>query len=58
MLVALNAGEKPETVSLNLKGVVPGDAVLKDPWTDEALPLSQGRLSLTLPALEGRVLIG
>lgn len=58
VLVALNAGEKPETVSLNLKGVVPGDAVLKDPWTDEALPLSQGRLSLTLPALEGRVLIG
>lgn len=57
VLVALNAGEKPESMALDLKGLLSGAVVFKDAWTDESLALTQGRLNLTVPPLEGRVLI-
>ena len=58
IVIALNAGDKPESLTLNLKNIVPGEGLLKDAWEDEQLPVSQGRLTLTVPPFTGRVLIG
>ncbi len=57
VLVALHAGDKPESLSLNLKDVLPEEAILKDAWGEETVTLSQGRLNLTLMPLSGRVFL-
>lgn len=57
VVVALNAGTTPVEVTLRMENLVPADAVFSEAWTEAALPVNGGALTLSIPPLEGRVLI-
>ena len=57
VLIALNAGITPVEVALRMESLAPPDAVFTEAWTEAALPVNGGVLTLSVPALEGRVLI-
>lgn len=58
LVVVLNAGDKPESLSLPIKDFLPEEAVLKDAWGDETFMITLGRLNVTVAPLSGRVLLG
>ncbi len=55
IVVAFNVGNRPAKVDINLHDVTAEDAVLTDLWSDEAHTLVDGKVTLTLAPLEGRV---
>jgi len=57
VVVAFNVDEAPVELALRLENLAPPDAVFTEVWTEEQLPLTGGTLTLSIPPLEGRVLI-
>ena len=57
VVVAFNAGESPVEVTLRMENLVPPDAIFTEAWTENSLPVNGGLLTLSVPPLEGRVLI-
>jgi len=54
-VVVLNAGHKSESVTMNLKGVVPEGAPLVEEWTAQRLEGTLGKFTLTAEPLSGSV---
>ena len=57
VVVAFNVGTTPVDVTLHIENLVPADAVFSEAWTEAQLPVNNGALTLSVPPLEGRVLI-
>ncbi len=57
IVVALNPHEASAEIELDVAEIAPNDASLHDAWSDEVLMPSGGTLKLTIPEMEGRVLI-
>ncbi len=57
VVVTMNAGDKAETLTLDLRGVLSGDVLLKDAWSEETVAVTQGRLTLTVPPVGAQVLL-
>ena len=57
VVVAFNAGTVPVEVTLRMEVLVPPDAVFTEAWAETQLPVNEGALVLSLPPLEGQVLI-
>ncbi|MGC9394619.1 MAG: glycoside hydrolase family 13 protein [Anaerolineae bacterium] len=57
VVVAFNADTAPVEMTLRMKILTPPDAVFTEAWTEAQLPLHEGTLVLSVPPLEGRVLI-
>ena len=58
LVVALNAGEKPAKMTLDLHGLVPANAVLTEAWSETTVQVSEDdALTLEIPPMDSRVLI-
>jgi len=57
VVVAFNVGDTAAEVSVDLSGLLPAQATLDEVWTHRSLTPTEGQLSLTLPALDGRVFV-
>ncbi len=55
VVIVLNAGHKPEALTLNLKGVIPDGASLVEAWSGERLSPEQGKVALTAAPLSSSV---
>lgn len=59
LVVAFNVGSEPLEITLDLRNVAPAGGALADVWTAAAPEsLQEGRLTLTVPPLGERVLVG
>ena len=57
VVVAFNVGDTAAEVTVDLSGLLPAQATLDEVWTHRSLTPTEGQLSLTLPALDGRVFV-
>ncbi|HHE71846.1 MAG TPA: alpha-amylase [Chloroflexi bacterium] len=57
VVVAFNVGDAEAEVTVDLAGLLPAQAILHEVWTHRSLTPTEGKLSLTLPALDGRVFV-
>jgi cyclomaltodextrinase len=57
VVVAFNVRAEPVGLTLHMETLAPPDAVFTEAWSETQLPLNEGALVLSVPPLEGRVLI-
>lgn len=56
LILAMNAGEKPARVDLNLGSLLPEGAILKQEWSEVTRPVTDGKLpGVEIPARDGVV---
>ncbi len=57
VVAVFNAGDKPDTVKLNLKALGLAEAEFVEAWSDERFVAAQGQLELTVAPLSARILV-
>ncbi len=57
LVIAFNVGSEPQEVTLDVRKVAPATAVPVDVWSGEPATTSEGRLTLTIPPLDARVVV-
>jgi glycosidase len=55
VIVALNAGDTPVTVDLNVGALLPDGSVLHPEWRPHALTVTHGHISIRVPARDGTI---
>jgi neopullulanase len=57
VVVALNRGNTPAHLSLNVSALVPSEVRFEDVWCEGVATVAAGILEITVPPLEGRVYV-
>ena len=57
IVTAINTGNQPVEIPLNLMNLVPNNVLLNDPWSDDQYQVNDGLLTLAVDPLQAKVMV-